>query len=64
MAKARAQTAKDMLGLTDLRGDHLQGNTDPDIDPTNRDLDTFLNNKDAWPGGAPVETQMQDRAGL
>lgn len=60
----RAQTAQDMLGLDDVRGDCIGGNVDPDIDSTGRDQDTFIGNTDPWPGGSPVETCMQDRAGL
>lgn len=56
------QTAQDILGLVDLRGDHLQGNVDPDIDATNRGHDDFVANKIEWPGGLPVEQTLQPRS--
>jgi hypothetical protein len=53
MASTVPRTAKDILGLADVRGDYIQGNTDPEISATGRDQDTFKAQKDALPGGKP-----------
>lgn len=45
------RTAKDILGLEDQRMDYIQGNVDPDIDPTNRGSSDFEANKITNPGG-------------
>lgn len=48
-----ARTAKDILGLTDMRMNYIEGNVDPDIDPTNRGPDDFAANRIEYPGGEP-----------
>ena len=55
------QTAKQILGLADLRGDAIQGNVEVTIDSTGRTRDDFENNKIEWPAGEPFDQQLADR---
>ena len=57
---ATPRTAQDILGLEDLRGDYIQGNTDPDIDETNRGPSDFVSNKVTNPGGEPFPPHWDD----
>ena len=47
-------TAKDALNLEDFNGDALQGNIDPEMDPTNRSSDDFAANKVDAPNGGYI----------
>ena len=48
----KPQTAKQILGLTDLRGDYLQGNVESVV--VARESADFIANKDPWPAGEPA----------
>lgn len=52
---SKPQTAKEQLGLDDLRGDYLQGNVESEVvSAVNRTQEDFENNKDPWPSGEPA----------
>jgi hypothetical protein len=55
--------AKDALELEDLRGDYINGNTEPVIlgADEGRGAESMIANKDDWPGGKPRNTALQDR---